>query len=221
MSSINGCTKYTDNTQSEVLNADIQSSSDVSSQQWSSEEVPVEDKTSIPESYIITSKNYFDYQPGLECAAFSSAYLLRHYGKEADGLKLYETFPGKLSGGGATPYGIETYFNDNGYIATFKTDGTIENLKKQVSKGDPVIVFIHIEEPYETTHNTHYIPLIGYDKDNFYFAESLKDYANCKDEKDISYNRKTTIEKFMRLWDNIDGYWDNPYFVIEEKTADK
>lgn len=180
-----------------------------------SEEEPAESKNpDLPESYMVTGENYFDYQPGLECSAFSSAYILRHYGEEADGLTLYETFPGRLSGGGAMPYGIKQFFKERGYEAEFKSDGTVEILKELLVKGAPVIVFIHVEEPYETTHNTHYIPLIGYDSEYLYFAESLTDYANCKDEKDVPYNRKTEIAKFERLWKNIDGTWDYPYFVI-------
>lgn len=181
-----------------------------------------ESKSSFtPEVYIITSENYIDYQPSLECSAFSSAYLLRHYGEEADGLKLYESFPGRLPDGGAMPNGIKEFFNGRGYDAEFKINGTVEILKKLLSLGNPVIVFIHVEEPYKTTHNTHYIPLIGYDEDYFYFAESLSDYANCKNEKDIPYNRKTEISKFERLWSNIDGVWDYPYFVITKKETEK
>lgn len=173
----------------------------------------------IPESFMVESDNYFDYQPGLECSAFSSAYLLRHYGEEADGLTLYETFPGRLSGGGAMPTGITEFFSDRGYTAKFKTDGTVDELKALVSQGAPVIVFIHVEEPYTSTHNTHYIPLIGYDSEYVYFAESLTQYANCKNETDVFYNRKTEISKFERLWSNIDGMWDNPYYVITPAEA--
>lgn len=177
-------------------------------------EVDVAENMPISESYMVTGDNYFDYQPGLECAAFSSAYLLRYYGEEADGLTLYENFPNKLPGGGVMPNGIKEFFSGRGYQAEFKSDGTVAVLKELLSQGAPVIVFIHVEEPYESTHNTHYIPLIGYDADYFYFAESLIDYANCKDEKDVPYNRKTEIAKFERLWANIDGTYDYPYFVI-------
>lgn len=169
-----------------------------------------------PESYFITDKNYFDYQPGLECSAFASAYVLRHFGEEADGLELFKDFPGKLPGGaGVYPSGVEQFWNDRGgYTAEFKSSGTIEELKRLVSTGVPVIVFIHVEEPYESTHNTHYLPLVGYDTDYLYFSESLEYLANCKDEPDLSYNRKTELSKFERLWTNIDSTWNNPYFII-------
>lgn len=176
------------------------------------------EETDIPDEYWVEGENYFDYQSGMECAAFASAYLLRHYGVEADGRKLFETFPSKAPDGGTMPQGIETLFQERGYDALFVTDGTIEDLKEELTKGAPVIVFIHVEEPYTSTHNTHYVPLVGYDKEYFYFAESLMDYANCKDETDTLYNRKTYISKFERLWENIDGYWDYPYYVISPKV---
>ena len=170
----------------------------------------------FPDTYLITEQNYFDYQPGLECAAFSSAYVLRHFGEEADGLELFEDFPGKLpDGSGVYPSGVKQFWDDlEGYAAEFKSGGTVEELKGLVSTGVPVIVFIHVEEPYTTTHNTHYLPLIGYDEEYFYFAESLDYLANCKDGPGLGYNRKTEISKFERLWSNIDGVWEQPYFVI-------
>ena len=99
----------------------------------------------FPDTYLITEDNYFDYQPGLECAAFSSAYVLRHFGEEADGLELFEGFPGKLpDGNGVYPSGVKQFWDDlEGYSADFKNGGTVEELKGLVSTGVPVIVFIH------------------------------------------------------------------------------
>lgn len=169
----------------------------------------------IPDSYMIEQRdNYIDFQTGLECSAFSSAYVLRHFGESADGMELYENFPEKMSDGGVMPQGILTLFESKGYVAEYCLDGTINDLKTQVSKGVPVIVFIHIEEPYTTTHNTHYVPMVGYDNEYIYLAESISDLANCKDETDVPYNRKVEISKFEKLWTNIDGMWDHPYYVI-------
>lgn len=169
------------------------------------------------ETFMISSDNRIDFQTGLECSAFASAYLLRHFGEEADGFALYEDFPGKLSRGGVMPNGIVEFFQGRGYRAEFESGGTVERLKELVGSGTPVIVFIHVKEPYSTTHDTHYVPMIGYDEEYFYLAESLPDYANCKDEADVPYNRKTEISKFIRLWENIDGVWDYPYFVVTKR----
>lgn len=174
-------------------------------------------KKNVPETFMITNENYFDYQSGLECSAFSSAYILRHFGKEADGVELFRNFPGKVPDGGVSPNGIETFFDERGYKAEFIINGTIEDLKEEVSKGVPVIVFIRVnqQEVY-----THYVPLVGYDNEYFYFAESLPYMANCKEIVDVSYNRKTKISEFDELWNNIEGFWDYPYFVITEITSE-
>lgn len=169
----------------------------------------------IPEQFMIENVNYFDYQTGVECSAFASAYLLRHYGEEADGMQLYEDFPDKLSDGmGVMPSGITNFFKSKGYHAEYITNGTVEELKYEISKGAPVIVFIHTEVPYDSPHNTHYVPVVGYDKEYFYLAESLEYLANCKEESDLPYNRKIEINYFKELWLEIDNMWDNPYYII-------
>lgn len=171
--------------------------------------------TEIPDSYMLENKdNYFDYQSGLECSAFSSAYVLRHFGEPANGMELYQDFPEKMSDGGVMPQGIVTLFESKGYTAEFRPDGTLDELKAELNKGAPVIVFIHIKEPYTNTHNTHYVPMVGYDKEYIYLAESISTLANCKAETDVPYNRKIEWGKFEKLWTNIDGMWDYPYYVI-------
>lgn len=175
----------------------------------------------FPDSYMIEDNNYFDYQTGLECSAFASAYLLRHYGIEATGLELFKDYPGKLTDGtGVSPQGIETFFYGQGYEAKFICNATVEELKQEVAKGAPVIVFIHTVDPEVNLHYTHYVPVVGYDETYFYFAESLSDLANCKDEENLPYNRKTDIETFKKIWENIEGYWDYPYFSIKPQDGE-
>lgn len=226
IATVTGCGKAAENLGREefqFLNTEVSSqeivTEEVTQEEITSEETTTEgEEASIPESYMIKAENYFDYQSGLECSAFASAYVLRHYGEEADGIELFKTFPQKnADGSGAPPYGILTFFEERGYEAKYQCDGTIEDLKREISKGAPVIVFIHVAEPYTTTHNTHYLPAVGYDSEYFYFAESLLDFANCKEEKNVPYNRKTEISKFQRLWSDIDGFWDYPYFIISKK----
>lgn len=167
-------------------------------------------------TYIIQSDNYFEYQTGMECSGFASAYILRHFGIDTNGMEIYKEMPDKLGDGGVLPSSIETFFDNEGYDAPYTTNGTVEDLKREVSKGVPVIVFIHMDVPYTSSHNTHYLPMVGYDEEYFYFAESVEGYANCKEEK--NYNRKMDIKSFEEHWKNIDGYWDNPYFSITKKN---
>lgn len=61
------------------------------------------DSNVFPISYSIKSLNEMDIQQNYECAAFSSAYVLRHLGMESDGNELYKNYPRKLSDGTVTP----------------------------------------------------------------------------------------------------------------------
>lgn len=173
-----------------------------------------EDIPAFPHSFMIDSDNYYDYQDGMQCAAFSSAYVLRHFGEAAEGMDIFADFPNQAPDGGIFPEGIVNYFKGKGYQAEFRQNGTVAEIKGLVSQGVPVIVFIHTEEPHKTVHSTHYIPVVGYDEEYLYFAESIQGLANCENEENPVYNRKTELSKFERLWLNIDGVWDNPYFVI-------
>lgn len=173
----------------------------------------------FPTTFMITNENnFFDYQPGYECAAFSSSYVLRHYGYKDTGLQLFGTFPDKIpSGDGAFPTGIVSLFESRGFTAEFITDASIDDIKQEVSMGVPVIVFIHVEANADSLHYTHYVPVVGYDENNFYFAESLPYKANYKDQN-LAYNRKTDIETFKKLWKDIDATWQNPYFKIRKEN---
>jgi hypothetical protein len=84
--------------------------------------IPVKDKIdtgNCHESYVISGKNRIDTQKGNECAAFSIAYILQHFGIEADGHENYKIFPRKLINGTIAPRGIIKFLNRNGFSACF------------------------------------------------------------------------------------------------------
>ena len=53
-------------------------------------------QVNYPDSFIITTENHFETQVINECSAFSSAYVMRHFGETKKGLELYEEFNYKL-----------------------------------------------------------------------------------------------------------------------------
>ena len=59
-----------------------------------------EDIPAFPHSFMIDSDNYYDYQDGMQCAAFSSAYVLRHFGEAAEGMDIFADFPNRAPDGG-------------------------------------------------------------------------------------------------------------------------
>ncbi|KQL50558.1 peptidase [Heyndrickxia shackletonii] len=170
-------------------------------------------KGEFPEKFQIYAKNRIDIQENFECAAFSTAYVLRHFGIEADGFEIYDNFPSKLKTGYVYPKGIRTYLKQKGF-KTIYYKGNISTLKRQISKGNPVIVFIKV---HKKSNNLHFVPVIGYDKDYLYIAESLDYLVNCKDDNNI-YNRKVSIDEFKKLW-NIKNlripFYSNTYITIE------
>lgn len=157
--------------------------------------LPVLRKRNYPTTYLIPQNNRIDFQSNTECAAFSTAYLLRHFGLEAEGKALYAHFPSKTRAGNVYPKGIRTELRKRGFKTNYYK-GNLNTLKYEVSKGTPVIVFIKVHKDYN---NLHFVPVIGYDTEYIYLAESLKHLANCDDHK--SYNRKVPINEFKKLWD--------------------
>lgn len=156
--------------------------------------------------FMITAPNRIDFQPGNECAGYSSAFLLRHLGIPADGDQLYAEMGSKLRGGYVYPKGIKLLLARYGVRVSYCC-GNVDALKNEVAKGAPVIVMIRsrVGESY-----LHFVPVVGYDEEFIYIADSWKAFANCSGEaggasagnKGVSgcYNRKVPVCEFKKLW---------------------
>ena len=163
-----------------------------------------------PSSYIIFPNPRPDTQQGIECAACSSAYLLRFYGKEVDGVSLYQqsSFPCKYEDG-AYPKCFKILFEEQ--YKTYTTEyytGTTDDLKNAISKGIPVIVLVFNGK------TLHYIPVVGYDESHFFIQDSVEKYRNTADNK--AYNESVDIETFDRMW-NIPIESCQRLFVVVKK----
>lgn len=159
--------------------------------------------------YMITSENYFDYQKHYECSGYASAYALRSMGIESDGKDLYYHFKDKNPDGTLAPGYLWENLNDMGYKSGLWV-GSVTDLKYAVNKGVPVIVLIRVNtsQPY-----LHYVPVVGYDKEYIYVADSLS-YMTNSDE--THYNRKIAIDEFKELWKNKTFFVDNIYITIKK-----
>lgn len=175
--------------------------------------IPVFRKRDYPANYLIQQSNRIDFQNNTECAAFSTAYLLRHFGMEAEGESLYNYFPSKTKAGNVYPKGIRKVLGEKGFKTNYYK-GNINTLKYEVSKGTPVIVFIKVQKD---RNYLHFVPVVGYDKEYIYLAESLSHLVNCTDEHK-SYNRKVPINEFKKLW-NVKRIhmllYSNTYLAID------
>ncbi|MBQ8993262.1 MAG: C39 family peptidase [Turicibacter sp.] len=168
-------------------------------------------KINYPNSFSITTENSFETQVVNECSAFSSAYVLRHFGENKTGLALYEEFNYKLAFTGyVLPKGILEYFQKSPYQIQMYT-GTFETLKTQLTKGNPIIVLVGAD-----LHWQHYMTLVGYDDtlNEVYFFDSLKEYD---ENENAPGNRTLSSDYFLDMWDNELPIFNHLYFTITKR----
>lgn len=112
---------------------------------------------------------------------------------EKKGNRLYEAMSGKMSDGCVYPKGIRNLFSQEGFKVKYCA-GNITALKNEVSQGNPVVVMIRTQTGQN---GLHYVPVVGYDEQYIFMAESLGQFINC----DSSYfNRKIAVREFKKLW---------------------
>lgn len=166
---------------------------------------------SVRKNFLISKENAIDRQDGNKCAAFSSAYVLRHWNIKADGAELYHSMTGKMRDGNVYPRGIQNLFIKYGFKVKYCA-GNLNALKREVSKGNPVIIMIRT---HAGKHWLHYVPVVGYDERYIFVAESIKELVNCGEKY---YNRKIENREFRKLWNTSMlkmPFYRNTYFVID------
>ncbi|MCR4875236.1 MAG: hypothetical protein K5923_05845 [Clostridia bacterium] len=162
------------------------------------------DVSDIPVEYKITNdKNYFEYDAVNFSPSFASAYLLRSLKIDAKGndVIIQEQF------GMISPNAICSLFKKCGFNA-LSYNGTLDSLKKRLTNGIPIIVYMTIQD------QTQYVVLKGYDEEYIYLADSVLENIN---EVTLWYNRKITISEFERLWKTDSPLKDNLYIVVEKE----
>lgn len=169
-------------------------------------------KRQYRKEFMLNTPNHFDYQKGTECSGFSAAFVLRSLGVEADGNEFYTKIPRKLKGGAVLPKILKKELVKHGLKACY-VKGSLDTLKADLSEGKRIIVFIRtrIDKKW-----LHYVPIVGYDEENIYIAESMNSLVNCEG---VHSNRRLSNEEFLRFWDTRELYmpfYRNTYLVIEK-----
>ena len=139
--------------------------------------------------------SYFEFQNGGGCAGFSSAFVLRYLGEAANGVDTFKEVPYQMKGGAGVPKGISGFFKKRGIKMTACT-GNFAALKNEIAKGNPVIVVIR---SFVGKNDLHFACITGYDEENIYFADSIKDWVNVEDNG-VYYNRVVPVSEFKKLW---------------------
>lgn len=166
------------------------------------------------EQFVITKENRIDMQKGFQCSAFSTAYVLRHFNKEVDGGTLYSVMPHKMKSGYVYPKGVYDMLRSYGMKVKY-CRGNLKALKVDLQKGNPVIVMIRVQKDKDWLH---YVPVVGFDEEHVFLAESLSELINCKN---VLYNRRLRNEEFLQLWNTAmlkQPFYKNTYFVAKSKS---
>ena len=166
-------------------------------------------RVNAPSEYMITTENEIQKQYRYECGAYSTAYVLRSLGEDVDSKEFYDSVEPKGKDGSITYEAMQAGVERYGY----KLESgmiSLAALKYEVSKGVPVIVGMEIAPGNSLPH---FLPIVGYDDEYIYAAESVGRYAN---EKGDHYNRKIKINVFKKLW-KTDGHYHNVAIRVVRK----
>jgi len=173
--------------------------------------IPKKDGIDIkyPKSFYLNKQNRQERQSHNECSAYSTAFVLRHYGNEISGLQAYDKMKFKIPFSGyVLPKSIVECMNTYSFkCRIFK--GNIETLKSRLAEGKPVIVEIGRGSKWQ-----HYMTLVGYDSDKkeMYFFDSAKE---LRENANHSGNRTMTEEEFLKVWDNGLPWFNHMYIAID------
>lgn len=138
----------------------------------------------------------FELQGKNQCAAYSTAFVLRNTGKKAKGIDVYDEIPFKIPiSGYVLPKGIISYLQSQG-LKPIIYSGNLSSLKARLVQGNaPVIVLVGNGLFWQ-----HYMTLVGFDneKGELYFVDSNKINENAE----LPGNRTMTNEYFLKWWSN-------------------
>ena len=160
------------------------------------------------EFFCDSGENRIDFQTGDNCAAYATAFVLRSLGEQTDGERIASEM--KRLFGFVPAESIVRVLEKQGFSAK-AYHGDVDTLKKRLSGGVPVIVFVSIPN------DTHYAVVVGYDTQYFYLVDSLPENKNADGTQ---YNRKLTIEEFEKVWKTDTVLTDNVYIAANRPGGD-
>lgn len=159
----------------------------------------------FPENYLIETPNSFEQQGTNQCGGFASAFVMRHFRQDCSGEDIYNQLDYKLSSGYVLPQAILDYFTGHQYQITLY-QSNLSQLKTRVAQGDPVIILMGQGGSWQ-----HYAVVVGYDEENIYLFDSLKQTV----EDNPNYNRSMTTAYFEKLWNNGIPFFERSCFAIK------
>ena len=166
------------------------------------------DTLNCPSEFYITTNNQFELQPPGQCAAYSSAFVVRHFGHEAESDMVYKHMRFKIPVSGyVLPKGMIIYIQESDLKPEIYR-GNLLNLKSRLTKSNPVIVLIGQGLQWQ-----HYMTLLGYNatEKELYFYDSKK---SSDENGALPGNRTLTEDYFLTLWDNGLPIFNHVYITV-------
>ena len=152
----------------------------------------------------------FELQGKNQCAAYSTAFVLRNLGKHAKGIEVYAEIPFKIPiSGYVLPKGLISYLKSQG-LKPMIYKGDLSSLKARLVQGNaPVIVLVGNGLFWQ-----HYMTLVGFDnkKGELYFVDSNK----VNENEEQPGNRTMTNDYFLKWWSNGLPIFNHVYITAEE-----
>lgn len=154
----------------------------------------------------------FELQGKNQCAAYSTAFVLRNWGKQAKGREVYAKIPFKIPiSGYVLPKGVISYLQSQGLKpAIYK--GDLSSLKARlVQEKAPMIVLVGNGFFWQ-----HYMTLVGFndDKSELYFVDSGK---GNDENAELPGNRTMTVDYFLKWWGNGLPVFNHVYITAGER----
>ena len=163
----------------------------------------------LPEKFSVPIHTGFELQGKNQCAAYSSAFVLRNFGQPAKGSEVYDKLPFKIPiSGYVLPKGVISNLQSSG-LNPILYKGNLDSLKQRlVTETNPIIVLVGNGLFWQ-----HYMTLVGFDneKEELYFFDSNKD----KDQNgDLPGNRTMTSDYFLKWWNNGLPIFNHVYITV-------
>jgi len=176
---------------------------------------PITDSNSLgtQHKFNVPIHTDFEQQGKNQCAAYSTAFVLRNSGLQAKGIEVYAKIPFKIPiSGYVLPKGVLTYLESQG-LNPIIYKGNLSSLKARLVQGAaPVIVLVGNGFFWQ-----HYMTLVGFDDDKgeLYFVDTNK----LKDENlELPGNRTMTTDYFSQWWSNGLPVFDHVYIAVGKRS---
>ena len=157
------------------------------------------------------ARNYVERQQGESCGGYAAAYVLRHFGMDVTGEEVYAGMI-KVWKGRVWVREVRRQLEKRGFKTKYWR-GTPETLRRELDKGDPVILLLNTAESALTLH---FAAATGYDEGHFFLADSAKPVISYSPRRmtplpggrlpegirvNGPFNRVVTEEELLKTWD--------------------